>query len=61
MDAVYDRLRLAGQVGDSEGPLAPFNSGLRNVNNVAHGFLLPHLRRINFDSLNPMAVCAERP
>jgi hypothetical protein len=43
MNAVYDRLRLAGQVGNSEGPLSPFNSGLRNVNNVTHRFLLPSM------------------
>jgi hypothetical protein len=41
MNAEYHRPGLTGQLRDAKGPLAPFDMGLRNVNHVTHGLLLP--------------------
>lgn len=40
MDAEYYRHGFARQVRDAQRPLAPFDMGFRNVNNLVHDALL---------------------
>src|SRR6266478_5373411 len=40
VDAEYYRHGFAGQVRDAQRPLAPFDMGFRNVNNLVHDALL---------------------
>ena len=52
VDAEYYRHGFAGQVRDAQRPLAPFDMGFRNVNNLVHDASLLLLKILLFISPN---------
>src|SRR6266446_6340663 len=59
MDAEYYRLGFPGQLRYAQGPLAPFDMGLRNVNHVTHGLLLPEAS--SYCDITPGSIYVESP
>jgi hypothetical protein len=52
VDAEYYRLGFAAQARDAQRPLAPFDMGFRNVNNLVHDASLLRLKILKFISPN---------